>query len=272
MPESISVSRVSLAVRTLDVWTGRPAASPLLQVRLAGDVRRRPLRSSDGTWIFMDVTSETCVVSVVSDVYLPCEREVNLASLPAGNPVIDIYLLPGRRYSAPPAATGLMRRLTDEKGGALAGVKVNAYADDERCARGRLLDEEVLPGSAELRPLPSGPALMNGDLLAIRSKENPEAEWFRVQPCELDAKPCLRLDRPLAGRWKRHALLLPGAETISDADGWIVLPFRGRMLGAGKLRVCLRNGKETVEAEWPMEEGKVLSLPPFLWPSNKSEK
>jgi hypothetical protein len=269
MIESTTVSRVSLVVRTLDVWTGRPAAGSMLQVRLQGNSRIRPLKTSDGGWAFMDMKSEVCEVTVDSDVYMSCSRRIDLTALPAGNPVVDIFLLPGRRYSPAALATGIVCRLTDESGKPLSGVEVVAHADDEQAARGRVMDEELPQGSTELRYLPVGSAMAGGDLLAICSKNGTAVERFRVQPFEDGGQYRLRLDRPIEGHWKRHALLFPAAAAVSDSDGWIVLPFRGRMPAAGEMRVELRDGERTAEALWPLAAGKVASLPAFVWPSRE---
>ncbi|MCR2802434.1 hypothetical protein [Paenibacillus soyae] len=263
MIESTMVSRVSLVVRTLDVWTGLPASGSALRVKLRENDRIKPLRTSDGGWAFMDLKGEACEVTVESDVYLFCSRRIDLSELPAGSPVVDLFLLPGRRYSPAASATGIVRRLTDAEGRPLSGVEVVAYADGEQAARGRILDDEVPPGSMELRYLPAGATVKSGDLIAIRDKSGTAVERFRVYPYESEGQYRLRLDRPVEGRWKRHALLSPAAAAVSDSDGWIVLPFRGRMPAEGELRVETRDGERATEALWPLAGGKLSSLPAY---------
>lgn len=263
--QSTTISRCSLVVRTTDVWTGRPAASASVRVRLQ-DIRTAPLRTSEGSWAFLDVNVDACEIVVESTSYLPIVRRVELASLDPGHPVVELYLQPSRLYAPPAAATGIIRRLMDGKGKPLANVEVFAYADDDGGARGRILDEEVPPGSRELRCLPGSTALMGGDALALRGKDGSVAEWFRVSPRQVDDEVHLSLDRPTAAHWKRHALLLPAAASVSDADGWVVLPFRGRVSAAGGLRVRLQEGDRTIADDWPLEQGRTAVLPDFVWP------
>ncbi|MDQ6422319.1 hypothetical protein RB620_23090 [Paenibacillus sp. LHD-117] len=262
--ESTTVSRCSLVVRTTDIWTGRPAAPSSLLVRLKGGCSA-PMRTSEGSWAFLDLKSDTYEITVESAIYMSCSRKIDLSSLQANNPVVDIFLLPGKRYSPPAAATGIVRRLVDPDGKPLPNVEVVAYADDDQAARGRILDEESSMGSGILRCLPGASAPKNGDALAVRGHNGSAAEWFRVQPFEDEEGMCLRPDRPLAGLWKRNALLLPAAATVSDRDGWIVLPFRGRIAAAGEVRVRLRDGERTAESQWSLKDGQTIVLPDFVW-------
>jgi hypothetical protein len=275
--QSTAVSRCSLVVRTTDVWTGRPAAASSVRVRLK-DVLTSPLRTSEGSWAFLDIKDTACDIVVESAIYMPCTLRVELSMLPPGNPVVELFLLPGRTYAPPAAATGILRRLIDGNGKPLANVEAFAYPDDDQAARGRILDEEVPPGSESLRCLPGATKLLGGDALAVRGKDGAAAEWFRVLPRDSESADGadgadgveLRLDRPTAGRWKRHALLLPAAAAVSDRDGWLVLPFRGRLSSSGSVRVALLHGDRVLETKWPLEEGKTTVLPDYELVPSKS--
>lgn len=263
--QSTTVSRCSLVVRTTDVWTGRPAAASSVRVRLK-DVLSSPLRTSEGSWAFLDIKGSACDVIVESTIYMPCSLRVDLSSLTPENPVVEFFLLPGRTYSPPVAATGIVRRLMDGNGQPIANAEVFAYPDDDQAARGRILDEEVPPGSEGLRCLPGATRLLSGDALVVRGKDGAAAEWFRAATLGGEDSGDgveLRLDRPTAGRWKRHTLLLPAAAAVSDRDGWLVLPFRGRLSASANVRVVLRHGDRRLETQWPLEEGKTLVLPDY---------
>lgn len=260
--QSTTVSRCSLVVRTTDVWTGRPAAAAAVRVRLR-DILSSPLRTSEGSWAFLDVKDTVCEITVESSIYLPCTVQVDLSSLPPGNPVVELFLQPGRTYAPPAAATGIVRRITDESGRPIVDVEVFAYPDDDQSARGRILDDEVPTGSEKLRCLPGATKVLGGDALVVRGKDGAGAEWFRVLPAEAEDGIELRLDRPTAGRWKRHTLLLPAAAAVSDRDGWLVLPFRGRLSASANVRVVLRQGGHRVETQWPLEAGKTTVLPDY---------
>ncbi|WP_214628596.1 hypothetical protein [Paenibacillus agaridevorans] len=262
--QSTTVSRCSLVIRTTDVWTGRPAAASAVRVRLE-DVRATPLRTSEGSWAFLDIHGNFCTIIVESDMYLPCARQVDLSTLKQGHPVVELFLMPNRRYTPPASASGIIRRLTDGAGKPLSDVEVFAYVEDDSMARGRILDEEVAPGSTKLRCLPGATKLKNGDALAVRGKDGKGAECFRVLPTEDGEELRLELDRPTAGRWKRHTLLLPAAAAVSDRDGWVLLPFRGRVSPVGGVAVRLKHEDRTLEERWPLEQGKTNVLPDYVW-------
>ncbi|MHA6485336.1 hypothetical protein ACX1C1_25925 [Paenibacillus sp. strain BS8-2] len=258
-----TVSRCSLVVRTTDVWTGRPAASSSVRVRLK-DGFTSPLRTSEGSWAFLDLKASLCEIIVESSIYLPCTIQVNLATLHASNPVVELFMLPSRTYTPPAAATGITRRLIDGNGKPLANIQVFAYPEDDQTARGRIIDEEVPAGSEMLSCLAGTTKLLNGDALVVRGKGGAGAEWFRVSPEEDGESVRLRLDRPTSGSWRKHQLLLPGAAAVSDHDGWIVLPFRGRLSSPNHVRVVLRLGNAVSDVLWPIEEGKTTVLPEYV--------
>ncbi|THF77586.1 hypothetical protein [Cohnella fermenti] len=270
--QSTSVTRCSLVVRTTDIWTGRPAVPSTVRVRLKG-VPAAPLRTSDRSWAFLDLPHRLCDITVESGIYLPCSQQVDLSALAPGDPVVELFLLPGRAYVPFAAAAGIVRILVDENGKPAAGVEVFAYVDDDQAARGRILDEEVLPGSKTLRCVPGATKLLSGDALAVRGKDGAPAEWFRVSPVRLSPTQLstnegdgleLRLDRPALHRWSRNHLLLPAAATVSDGDGWIVLPFRGRLSAGGSVRIVLRRGGKEIEDRWPLAEGKTTVMPDYV--------
>ena len=128
--ESTSVTRCSLVVRTIDVWTGRAVSGSGVQVSLAG-TGSKPIRTSDGGFAFLDVEAPFCELVVRSSTYLEERHAVDLRALPPSAPVFVASLLPNRLYLAPPDGAGVELAVKDSGGRPLSGVSVSAFARDE---------------------------------------------------------------------------------------------------------------------------------------------
>ncbi|MBN2982769.1 hypothetical protein [Cohnella algarum] len=262
--ESTSVTRCSLVVRPIDVWTGKAAASPSVRVSLA-ETDRKPIRTSDGSFAFVDVEPRRCTIVIRSSTYLEFSETADLSLLPPAAPIVLACLLPNRLHPAPPAGTGLVFRITDKLGTPLAGVSVSAYVDEESAVRGRVAEEEAPKGASALRYVPGNGRFAEGDTIVLRGRDGEAAEWSKVRDCGGNEF-ALSLVSPLERSWERGARLLPGVMTRSDRDGTVVLPFRGTLPAACRIRAELRYGGRTVSAVWTAEGGRVALLGPFVWP------
>lgn len=264
--ESLSVTRCSLVVRAIDAWTGRPVSGSGIQVFLDG-IGSKPVRTSDGSFAFLDVGRPSCELVVSSSTYLEERVAVDWAALPAASPVVVVSLLPGRLYPVPPAGTGVELTVRDSSGKPLAGVSVAALVDDEAAVRGRLADDRAVAGATSLRYVPGAVRLQEGDVVALREREGTPAEWCRIRSA--DAAECvLELSAPLTRSWKRGTRLLPAASTRSDADGTVVVPFRGRLPQSCEAEAQMVLNGRLVGARWPAGGGKVTKLPPVVWPED----
>lgn len=124
------VTRCSLAVCPIDMWTGRTPTGSSLVVRLK-ETERKPIRASDGSYAFLDYDARQCTLSVASPYYLRTELPLRLDEFEGSVPVVSVLLRPNRVYPTPAAATGFIFRVTDGKGSPLSGVKVSAAARRE---------------------------------------------------------------------------------------------------------------------------------------------
>lgn len=119
------VSRCSLVVRPINIWTGRPPAGSAVIVRLH-ESAKPPIRTSDGCYAFLDYPGRACTLTLSSPYYLPVELPLDLDSFEQPVPVIDVEMRPGRLYPPPAAATGFRFRVVDAGGSPLKSVDVNA--------------------------------------------------------------------------------------------------------------------------------------------------
>jgi len=267
--ESTSVTRCSLIVRTIDAWTGRAVSGSAVQASLDG-IGRKPVRTSDGSFAFLDVEPSVRELIVRSSTYLEERRTVDLSALPAASPIVVISLLPNRLYPAPPDGAGVELAVKDAAGRPLAGVSVAAFVDDEAAVRGRVADDQAVAGATTLRYVPGNVRLREGDVIALRERDDAPPEWCRIVSADADA--CrLVLAAPLARSWRRGAKLLPAAETRSDRDGTVVVPFRGRLPSECRVEAELVADGASVFASWKAEGGKVVRPEPVVWPAQAEE-
>jgi hypothetical protein len=265
--ESFSVTRCSLVVRTIDAWTGRSVSGSDLQVYLDG-IGSKPIRTSDGSFAFLDVGQPECELVILSSTYLEERLTIDLSTLPSVSPVVVVSLLPSRLYPAPPAGTGVELAVRDSSGRPLAGVSVAALVDDEGAVRGRLADDQAVAGATSLRYVPGSVRLQEGDVVALREKEGSLPEWCRIRSA--DTGECrLELGAPLARAWKRGTRLLAAALTRSDRDGSVIVPFRGRLPLACEAEAQLVRDGQTVAARWPAAGGRVTRPDPLVWPAKR---
>lgn len=261
--ESSSVTRCALVVRTIDAWTGQTASGSGVQALLTG-IGRKPIRTSDGSFAFLDLESSVCELVVRSATYLEERRTVDLSLLPAASPVVVASLLPNRFYPAPPAASGVELSVEDPSGRPLAGVSVAAYVDVEAASRGRVADDHAVEGATVVRYVPGDVRLREGDVIALRERGSEAAEWCRIAFADVDA--CrLNLTAPLTRSWRRGAILSPAALTRSDRDGTVVVPFRGRLPSSCLVEAQLAMNGRTVSARWQAEGGKVVRTETVVW-------
>lgn len=254
------VTRCSLAVRPIDVWTGKPPRDSALQVRLL-ETDGKPIRASDGSYVFLDYGADRCTLQIVSPTYRTVRQDVDLTSLHPREPVLTVGLLPNASYPPPPASTGLVFTVRDEAGRPLADVDVEAYVQDEAAARCRVADGEAKAGAALLRVAVGSGKLSPGDAFALRERGGDKLEWNAVAGYAGD-ETSLTLASPLLSSWSRGALLLAAVLTRSDGKGTVVVPFRGTLPAAFAVAVNFRLAGKEWKDVWTVESGRLSRLPP----------
>lgn len=263
---SLSVTRCSLVVRVIDAWTGRPVSGSGVRASLDG-IGSKPIRTSDGSFAFLNVDQKTCELIISSATYLEERLPLDLSLLPASAPVVVVSLQPSRLYPPPPASAGVEVAVRDLFGRPLTGVAVAALVDAEDAVRGRLADEQAA-GSITLRYVPGAVRLQEGDVVALREREGGAAEWCRIRT--VDAAECrLKLAAPLERSWKRGARLLPAALARGDGGGTIVVPFRGSLPSACEAEARLSLNGRFIDARWPMRGGEVARPDDIVWPGDE---
>ena len=250
----VVVARCSLVVAPADIWTTRIAAPSALQVRLEGTLQS-PIRKPDGTYLFLDLPKLNCRLTVKSSLYVPHSQAIDLAALPALNPVVVVPLLPAAGYSYPAAATALAVNLCDESGARVDNAEVKAHALDDSAARARVAQDTLESGESVVRIGSQLGSTVAGETLLIRGQGN--EEYVRV--AEVLHGGLLRFEQPVSYNYRRGSNLLPAVDTRSASNGLALLPFRGQLPAQFRVKIEACSRGKTVLNEIIAYSGQVRS-------------
>ncbi|WP_028611988.1 hypothetical protein [Paenibacillus harenae] len=250
------VTRCSLVVSPVDVWTRKLPVSSSLSVTLQ-DIHKKPIRKSDGTYLFLDLPAGSYVLEVTSPSFIPYRETVDTAKLEFLNPVVTVPLLPGPGYPFPAAATAISFLLYDEAGIPLTGAGVAAYADEESASRGRISQDKLEPGDSIASVGLLQGQTVAGESLLLRGQGKEEL----VCVAEVLPGGVLRFDRPVKESYRRGALLLPAVRTRSAQNGSVLLPFRGTLPPSFAVNAVVTSGSTRLTAKLTAQSGKVASAP-----------
>ncbi|MCD9025840.1 hypothetical protein [Cohnella silvisoli] len=256
--ERTFITRCTLAVKPIDIWTGITPSGSSFRMSLA-ETDRKPIRTSDGSYAFLDYSGKTCTLVITSPTYLEYRREIVLDNV-SQPPVLTVSLLPNIVYKAPSAATGLIVKVCNESGNPLSGAQVSAYVDDEVAVRGRLAEEKTGGEGNRIRISPGNGKLLPGDAFVVREREGEATDWGKVTDLQGDPS-ILLLEQPFTRKWNRGTRLLPAVRTTSDKNGMVVIPLRGHLPAICPVHVEIVAGDRKFKAVWTAEGGRVVHLP-----------
>jgi hypothetical protein len=231
-----------------------PAPSAL-SVGLVG-VQRKPVRKSDGTYLFFDLPDGSYLLNIDSPSFIPVSEWIETGKLNPLHPVVTIPLLPGPGYLYPSASTAVRLRLVGTFGSPKPDVAVEAYATSDAAARGRVAQEQLAAGDECVAVSLLQGQTVAGETLLLRGQGQQEL----VRVAEVQPGGIWRLEEPVAGSYKRGAMLLPAVRTRSSAGGVVLLPFRGVL--PRTFTAALEIGAVKVELE--LRSGEVIEAPPLL--------
>ncbi len=258
--ERTFVTRCSLVVKPIDAWTGFTPSASAIRVSLE-ETDRKPIRTSDGSYAFLDYSGKTCILVIASSTYLEYRKEIELPEEGFAPPILTVSLMPNGVYVPPSAATGLTVNVCDGLGEPLSGARLSAYIDDEAAVRGRLAEEKTDGEGLRIRISPGNGKLMPGDSFVLRDREGTAMDWGYTTDLQGDSS-ILALERPFTRQWNRGTRLLPAVRTMSDKNGMAVIPFRGLLPAVCQVHVEIAAGDRTWNAVWTAEGGRVVRLPP----------
>lgn len=248
------ITRCSLVVAFADIWTARTPVQGDLSVYIENS-GRRPVRKSDGSYVFLDLEQKPFVLTVRSAIYLPVRLEVDPCRLESLAPVVTVPLLPTLAYPYARGATGLWTSLIDAEGRPLPDTNVVAFASDISSFRAKLVEEHQ-EGSRCVRIGSLKGRAVRGETFLLQDSRGEEL----IRATGITTGGIMHLEQPLGRSYARGASLLPAVETRSAADGTVVLPFRGSL--PETFSVAVRFGEEPERtANWTALRGELKRLP-----------
>jgi hypothetical protein len=257
--ERTFVTRCSMAVRPIDIWTGNTPSVSSIRVALA-ETDRKPIRTSDGSYAFLDYSGKECTLLITSSTYLEYRREITLVDDLGKLPFLCVSLLPNIVYPPPSAGTGLVFTVCDQSGNPLQGAQISAYVDDEGAVRGRLAEEKTAGEGNRIFISPGNGKLLPGDAFVLREREGTVIDWGKVTD-QQGNQSILVLEQPFTRSWSRGTRLLPAIKTLSDKNGNVVIPFRGHLPSTFAVNVEIALNGKSFTAVWMAEGGRVIHLP-----------
>jgi len=222
---------VSLAVWLIDEVIGkRPEIE--ITVRLQGEVNK-PIKSLSGYWCFTDLTRETYTIVAEldparNDWYADVEQQIELATLEALNPVVELVLKPKPSYPFPKHLTlirGVIQATEGTPKRPLAGIpvyrlfKFKTEATDEAIAQ-FVTELQSETFSTELRQLFEGLSIpIEGDPTVTAETD----EQWKIESDGNQQQCIVELKDGQFDIYCRKSTTDPGIATESDRNGEYVL-------------------------------------------------
>ncbi|MFX3632985.1 MAG: hypothetical protein ACE3L7_04575 [Candidatus Pristimantibacillus sp.] len=256
-----TVTRCSLVVTLVDVWTRKKPSAQDIQVSLA-EYSSPPIRKPDGSFLFLDLQLQTCHLKIVSNIYMPQLIPIELHKLDPLSPVIVIPLLPSSSYSNPPGSTGIKFRLINSYGDPLPQALIQAYASEDSAYRGRISQETTSSDNQTLKIGSLQGKIFAGEVFLLRDKS--KEEFIRIAAVTADDR--VRLEQPITSIYNRGAVVLPAVMTYSARDGTVILPFRGMLPPLFEVRVNVTSVQSSVSESWTVRAGELLVVPELIIP------
>jgi hypothetical protein len=257
--ERTFITHCSLVVTPVDIWTGATPNGSSIRISLA-ETDRKPIRTSDGSYAFLDYSGHTCTLVITSSTYLEYRSEIQFIEGRELPLIRLVSLLPNTVYSPPAAGTGFIFKVCDESGLPIAGAQASAYIIDEGAVKGRLAEERTAGDGNCIRISPGNGRLLPGDSFVLRERDGSATDWGRVTDLQGDPS-VLMLEGSLSQSWNRGSRLMPAVKTISDQNGMVVIPFRGFLPSPCSVCISIVADNRSYSAIWQAESGRVTHLP-----------
>ncbi len=241
-------TRASLAVLVLDDYTGRVLKDSGILVSVEGAAR--PVRKSEGYYVFLNLSQRMAALTVKSDRYAPEQRLVDLEALGGRDPVLKIRLKPSRRYPLPQGTTSLLGR-------AEPGSEVRILCSHTQKHFRLLYDYERDRDQKEIQIFNPEKSDLDGKILSINNKGQ---ELVHVQSTKDRENNVYIMDKALEKDYKKVGTkIVPVFVTKADELGEYFIPLWN--LGDEDVGCqCEMWGSSTVTKAITLEIGKMNQL------------
>jgi len=208
--EHINV-KASLVVLVIDDFTGRVIADGSVQVSVEG--AGKPIRKTDGHYVFINLKQDKVQLSVTGANYLPEKRYIDLCGIDRIAPVIKIRVKPGRSYP-------LQKSMAALSGKAEPFSEIRIICDNIQKYYRLLYDYDPEKNMTEISIFNPENADMDGKILLIRDKEEENGELVHIVDTKSREDSIYLLDKPLSNTYKKMGTrLLPIYTCKCDENG-----------------------------------------------------
>ncbi|ASS75501.1 hypothetical protein CIG75_11260 [Tumebacillus algifaecis] len=229
------------------------AGIPLGKCAVQADgLLRPPLQKTNGMYVFQNLETGTYTAHVQAEFYFSETVTVSLEELDPLYPVVIVPLTPKPSYPFAAETTLIRAALRDERGIAMAGVRVRGVAVSESSTKAKLL-EEATGGSHELFLSRLSGRVRVGERYSLGEQTLSIADVKEASRTYL-------LTTPLVGNHARGASLLPCVDTWTDARGEVALAFGNCKSASFDVRLSIWVAEREFCKEVRVEESKLLNL------------
>ena len=208
---------LSLALRAVDTATGQNIPARELTVRINGETVRF-MEKDDGVLVFQNLSPRSFRLEVSSPYYEPVQRELDLDAMEQKPPLLELELIPGKRF---PAWAQLQ-----EVEGVLPGIRAltAVSAGDSSC-----FIREFDPRRRQLKMFNPHHLALERIAYALVDPEQGEYEIFRILR-RIDDQ-TLKIDRALEMSFRNSFPITPVVTGRCSPDGAYRLCIRREMGG-----------------------------------------
>lgn len=208
--------RVSLAVLLIDDFTGKIITSPSMRVTARGG--GKPVRKTEGFWVFLNLTSPETEVAVDGPCYYSERQTIAFKELDSANPVVRIRLRPDRTYKLPKGTICMTAVLPKH-------ASLMVFNEQGSDYKKLLVDYEK--GSKEISLYQGGRQELEGKICCITGKKETK-EFIRLGALKDREKGLYLLEQaPEDGYKKIGTKIYPVSYTKARDAGEYFLPLSG---------------------------------------------
>jgi hypothetical protein len=243
-------TRASLVILVIDDYTNRIVSDADIQVLVEDALK--PVRKSEGYYVFLNLTQTKVKLLVISDRYSPEKRSIDLSSLNPTEPIVKIRVKPSRNYNLPSGTTCL-------QGVAEPFSEVRVIGDSIQKYYRLLYDYDKEGSHEEIHIFNPDKSDLDGKILQIKDKDD-KSEIVSVISTKDKENNIYQLEKPLENNYKKVGTkIFPVYGTKADEKGDYFIPLWN--FGEDYVKCqCEMIGKKNNSKNISLEIGKVNKL------------
>ena len=232
---------VSLVIAAIDDFNNKPISGNKLRVWIEGE--KPAIQKQEGYYVFVDLQRREFVLNVEGGLYH--KQQIYMDSMKisqyAGK-ILKVRMIPNRSYPIPKNTTCI-------EGKAMKDSMIYAYSEIHTEPY-RLL-YEYQSGGENINIFHPEDMDIEGKTLLIKSKDETQIEFFKIDEKKEDETKLYRLSMPLTNGYKKIGTVIYPVYTIkTDKNGEFYLPINDIYEERTEFTFCMADGvenKKTIE-------------------------